>query len=59
VPANASFTIETNAEDVTNQGLTMTEDISPSRRMKRWKIGAGGKVFLITTGDGRILLRPR
>jgi Toastrack DUF4097 len=59
VPANASFTIETNAEDVTNQGLTMTEDTSPSRRMKRWKIGAGGKVFLITTGDGRILLRPR
>ena len=56
---DASFTLETDAEQVTNEGLTMTEDLAPSPRVKRWKIGKGGKVFVISTGDGRVLLRQR
>ncbi len=60
VPAGSNFTVETNADDsITNQGLTMTEDISPSKRVKRWKIGNGGNVFVLNTGDGKIVLRSR
>ena len=60
VPAGASFTIETNAPDeISNEGFNVAEDITPSPRVKRWKIGNGGKVFVLKTGEGKILLRPR
>jgi DUF4097 and DUF4098 domain-containing protein YvlB len=60
VPGGSSFTIETNAPDeISNEGFTVVEDITPSPRVKRWRIGNGGKVFILKTGDGKILLRPR
>jgi len=59
VPAGSSFTIETNTEGFTNEGFTVSEDVTPSPRLKRWKIGNGGRVFELKTGEGRILLRPR
>lgn len=60
VPAGSSFTIETNSpEDISNQGFAVAEDITPSPRLKRWRIGNGGKVFVLRTGEGKILLRPR
>jgi len=60
VPAGSSFTIETNAPDeISNEGFNVAEDITPSPRVKRWRIGNGGKVFILKTGDGKILLRPR
>lgn len=60
VPAGSNFTIETNAEDgVNNEGLPLTEDVAPSARVKRWKVGNGGKVFILNTGDGKIFLRSR
>ena len=60
VPAGSNFTVETNAYgDVTNQGLTLSEDIAPSKRVKRWRVGNGGKVFVLNTGDGQIVLRSR
>lgn len=60
VPSNSNFTLETNAlNDVTNQGLIISEDIAPSRRVKRWKVGNGGKVFVLSTGSGPIVLRSR
>ncbi|HJP94360.1 MAG TPA: DUF4097 family beta strand repeat-containing protein [Pyrinomonadaceae bacterium] len=60
VPAGSSFTIETNAPDeINNEGFVVAEDIAPSRRVKRWRIGNGGKLFILNTGEGRILLRPR
>lgn len=60
VPAASNFTIETNAEDaINNEGLAISEDVSPSQRVKRWKVGNGGKVFVLNTGDGRIFLRSR
>ncbi|HEU4832940.1 MAG TPA: hypothetical protein VFS90_00940 [Pyrinomonadaceae bacterium] len=60
VPAGSSFTIETNSmEDLGNEGFVVAEDITPSPRVKRWRIGNGGKVFILRTGDGKILLRPR
>lgn len=60
VPAGSSFTIETNAPDeISNDGFIVAEDITPSPRLKRWRIGNGGKVFVLKTGDGKIFLRPR
>ena len=60
VPAGSSFTIETNSmEDLGNEGFVVNEDVTPSPRVKRWKIGNGGKVFVLRTGEGKILLRPR
>lgn len=60
VPAGSSFTIETNAPDeISNEGFIVAEDITTSPRLKRWKIGNGGKVFVLRTGDGLISLRPR
>lgn len=59
VPANSDFTIETDADDIDNSGLTMTEDVATSKRMRRWKVGRGGNVFLLSTGDGRVALQSR
>lgn len=60
VPAGSSFTIETNTTDeITQQGFNVAEDITPSPRVKRWKVGNGGRVFVLRTGEGKILLRPR
>ena len=59
VPSNANFTIETDAEGIDNSGLTVSEDFAPSGRVRRWKVGGGGNVFVLRTGEGRIVLRPR
>ena len=60
VPAGSSFTIETNAPDeIANEGFIVAEDVTLSPRLKRWRIGNGGKVFVLKTGDGKILLRPK
>jgi DUF4097 and DUF4098 domain-containing protein YvlB len=60
VPAGSSFTIETNSpEEISNEGFIVAEDVTPSPRFKRWRIGNGGKVFVLRTGEGRILLRPQ
>ena len=60
VPAGSSFTIETNVpEEISNEGFIVTEDVTLSPRLKRWKIGNGGTVFMLKTGEGKILLRPK
>ena len=60
VPAGSSFTIETNSSEGINQeGFKVAEDVTTSPRLKRWKIGNGGRVFVLRTGEGKILLRPR
>lgn len=60
VPAGSSFTIETNAADgISNEGFNVAEDVTLSPRVKRWKVGNGGRVFILRTGDGKVLLRPR
>jgi DUF4097 and DUF4098 domain-containing protein YvlB len=60
VPAGSSFTIETNSsEGISQEGFNVSEDVTTSPRLKRWKIGNGGRVFVLRTGEGKILLRPR
>jgi DUF4097 and DUF4098 domain-containing protein YvlB len=57
VPANFNATVETEAEGVDNQGLNLTEESSTSARLKRWKIGQGGRLLSLRTAEGRIFLR--
>lgn len=59
VPADSNFVIETNAEEVSNEGLNMAEETASSTRVKRWRIGRGGAVFTLNTGDGHVILRQR
>lgn len=59
VPANSDFTIETDAEDVDSHGMSVVEDVATSKRMRRWKVGRGGNVFVLSTGDGRVALQTR
>jgi DUF4097 and DUF4098 domain-containing protein YvlB len=60
VPAGSSFTIETNLPDeISNEGFPVSEDITRSPRLKRWKVGNGGQIFVLRSGEGKILLRPR
>jgi DUF4097 and DUF4098 domain-containing protein YvlB len=57
VPANFNATVETEAEGVDNQGLDLKEESSTSARLKRWKIGQGGRLLSLRTAEGRIFLR--
>ncbi|MEP6717994.1 MAG: DUF4097 family beta strand repeat-containing protein [bacterium] len=59
VALDSNFTIETDVAEITNRGLTITEDEAPSSRTRRWKIGRGGTVFILNAGEGQIVLRPR
>lgn len=59
VPGDSSFILETDAEALTNEGINASEEASPSKRVKRWKVGGGGAVFTLHTGDGRVTLRAR
>jgi DUF4097 and DUF4098 domain-containing protein YvlB len=49
-------TIETRAEDVVNDGVA-TEETSGAGHARRWRVGSGGAVFTLHTGDGRIYLK--
>lgn len=58
LPTDSNTTIETDAESVENEGgLTLTEEASSTKRLKRWKVGRGGNVLRLRTGEGRIILR--
>src|SRR2546421_4177635 len=58
IPEGANVTVETNAESVFNDGVAVAE--SPAdNRVRRWRIGSGGQVLTLHTGDGQIILRRR
>jgi DUF4097 and DUF4098 domain-containing protein YvlB len=57
IPAGLSATVETDAESVVNDVDAVEEQSSSSRRLRRWRIGGGGPVFRLQTGDGRIVMR--
>lgn len=58
IPEGANATIETNAESVFNDGVAVAES-SKDDRVRRWRIGGGGQVFTLRTGDGHIVIRRR
>jgi hypothetical protein len=57
IPSNTNAIIEAEAETVLVDGLTATEESGNNQRLKRWRIGSGGTVFKLHTGDGRISVR--
>lgn len=57
LPQDSDATIETNADSVINDGLTITEETDSSSRVRRWKIGRGGQLLKLNTGEGKIILR--
>jgi len=58
LPSDFNAIIETDAETVDNEaGLTLTEEPAAARRLKRWKIGQGGNVLTLRTGEGHIILQ--
>jgi DUF4097 and DUF4098 domain-containing protein YvlB len=58
LPDGANAIIETNATSVINDGVAVAEDTTESR-VRRWRVGGGGQLFTLRTGDGQIILRRR
>src|ERR1051325_7455596 len=57
LPSGVRATIETDAESVINDVGAVEEQQPASQRVRRWRIGGGGPLFRLHTGDGRIILR--
>jgi DUF4097 and DUF4098 domain-containing protein YvlB len=57
LPADANATIETDAETVNTDGSATGEDNDETKRVRRWRVGAGGNLLTLKAGDGRIILR--
>jgi DUF4097 and DUF4098 domain-containing protein YvlB len=57
LPSGINAVIETDAESVINDVGAVEEQPSSSRRMRRWRLGGGGPLFRLYTGDGRVVLR--
>jgi DUF4097 and DUF4098 domain-containing protein YvlB len=58
LPEGANATVETNAESVFNDGVAVAESDGESR-VRRWRVGSGGQVLSLRTGEGQIILRRR
>jgi DUF4097 and DUF4098 domain-containing protein YvlB len=56
LPNGTQATIETDAESIIND-VGAVEEQPSQRRLRRWRIGGGGPVFRLHTGDGRVVLR--
>jgi DUF4097 and DUF4098 domain-containing protein YvlB len=59
LPAGANAVVETDSESVVNDGLAVAEDEDATKRVRRWRVGGGGNLFTLKTGDGQIVLRRR
>ncbi len=62
VPEGTNAVIETNAEMVVGDGVTVEEEGAShtARGLRRWKVGSGGgRTFTLRTGDGQVILRRR
>jgi hypothetical protein len=56
LPPDVNATIETTGDSVYNDGLG-TEETNSSQNIRRWRVGSGGTLLKLKTGDGRIVLR--
>lgn len=61
LPSDLDATIETDAESVTNDGLTLEveAEASAGKKLRRYKIGRGGTVFNLNTGEGNVYLHRK
>jgi DUF4097 and DUF4098 domain-containing protein YvlB len=58
IPSDSNVTIETDSDGVANDGWAEAEG-PDAGRVRRWRIGRGGEVFRLRTGDGQVVLRQR
>lgn len=58
LPDGANATVETDGASVYNDGVAVAESDAESR-VRRWRVGGGGQVLTLRTGDGQIILRRR
>jgi len=58
LPEGTNATVETDGESVSSDGVAVAESDAESR-VRRWRVGGGGQVFTLHSGDGRIILRRR
>jgi DUF4097 and DUF4098 domain-containing protein YvlB len=58
LPDGINATVETDAGSVFNDGVAVAETTN-EQRVRRWRIGSGGQVFTLRTGDGQVILRRR
>lgn len=58
LPADLNVTIETNSDTVSNDGVAVAEN-SEQKRVRRWRVGGGGQLLRLHTGEGQIILRRR
>ena len=59
LPEGANATLETDASSVYNDGVAVAETPDAEARVRRWRVGGGGNVLTLRTGDGQIILRRR
>ncbi|MBD0326001.1 MAG: DUF4097 family beta strand repeat protein [Pyrinomonadaceae bacterium] len=59
LPDDLDAIIETDTESVTGDGLALEAEPNVGKKLRRFKIGRGGNVFRLQTGDGSIYLRRR
>jgi DUF4097 and DUF4098 domain-containing protein YvlB len=57
LPAGANATIESDNDEVRGDGITLAPQTAGGRGTRRWNVGAGGPVYSLKTGDGRITVR--
>ena len=57
LPSNTNAMIEAEGESLSVDGVNSTEESRGDERLKRWKLGSGGPVFKLRTGDGRVSVR--
>lgn len=57
LPSDANATIETDAEVVNGDGITVEENSGAGKKLQRIKIGRGGTVFRLQTSAGNVYLR--
>lgn len=54
LPNDLDATIETDAESVNVDGLNLEEEAGAGKKLRRFRIGRGGNIFRLHTGDGSI-----
>ena len=57
LPADFNATVETTSPSIIVQGLSATEETYSTDLIRRWRIGNGGNLLSLKTGDGRIIVR--
>ncbi|HEX8558817.1 MAG TPA: DUF4097 family beta strand repeat-containing protein [Pyrinomonadaceae bacterium] len=58
LPEGANATVETDGGSVFSDGVAVAESEAESR-VRRWRVGSGGQVLTLRTGDGQIIIRRR